>query len=135
MTSRNTMSAEFKPACGSTLDGAFEILTTNAGRSGISDSSAIGSPVSGILGMSGTVVGIATTLVVVVLVDVLVDDDVCRGGDRGARGGRRGRVVTARTGGGDQCDGGEQGGPCGSIHSSLSSAMRSSSGGCVLNHR
>jgi hypothetical protein len=76
ITSWNTMSAEFKPACGSTLDGAFEILTTSAGRSGTSDSAAIGSPVSGILGMSGTVVGMATTLVVVVLVEVLVDDVV-----------------------------------------------------------
>ena len=130
------MSAEFKPACGSTLDGAFEILTTNAGRSGISDSSAIGSPVSGILGISGTVVGIATTLVVVVLVDVLVDDDddvaaaiVVLVVDVAAVSSPPEQAAAS------SANSGEQGWPCGSIHSSLSSAMRSSSGGCVLNHR
>src|SRR4051812_24052898 len=62
MISSNTMSAELSPVCGR-AGPTLSILTASAGRCGISLGSEIGTPVSGMRGMSGSVV-VVTSIVV-----------------------------------------------------------------------
>src|SRR5688572_8676099 len=64
------MSARFSPACGRATGGLVGIFTARAGRSGISEASSIGSPVSGMRSTSGAVVAGASVVVGAVLVVV-----------------------------------------------------------------